>query len=139
MIRIQLQGIEKVQKLLDPERFAAAIASAAAEVESQAENIVRGAAPVGRSKGTSAKAFAHKFRAKRSDNAGLMIGSRAAFTPKAPGARGKRYKVPYPYPRLLEYSPKSQYRGWLKRAGRRIAAALRPELRRALSDLRRGV
>ena len=140
MIRIQLQGIEKMQRLLDADRFDAAIASVAASMQSQAEGIVRTEAPKGMSLQTSTKGFARKFTSKKAGNmSGLMLGSKATATPKFPGSRGGKTKYPYPYPRLLEYAPKSKYKGWLKKAGKRVSAALRPQLRQVLAELRKGL
>lgn len=146
MIKVQLQGIEKVQRLLDPERVDRLIAEANASIQAQAESIIRAAAPTGKTKQTSSRAFARDFVSKKKPGlSGFVIGSKATRMPANPGSRGGsgvrggKTKYPYPYPRLLEYGPKSAHKGWLKKAGRRVAALLRPELRERLSNMRKGL
>jgi hypothetical protein len=139
VIKIQLQGIEKLQRALDPERFDAAIGRVISRSAAPAEAAVRQAAPRGPSGQTAGKAFAKAALAKKAGNlSSLVLGSKATATPARPGARGGKTRYPYPYPRLLEYGKSSPRKGWLKRAGGRVKKIVRAALRQELAALRRG-
>jgi hypothetical protein len=119
---IEIVGLKELLAKLEPSKLVEQPAQQAMEkVGQRLVQAVRSGAPQGESGQTRGKAF---YKLSSRPGKWLVVGTKAT-------AKGKRGRA-YPYPRRLEFDPKSRHKDWLLHLTKGQARGIEQELKTAI-------